>query len=182
MDAEDPLFLLYTSGSTGKPKGVVHVRGGFMVGTTYHLESFFDVGERDIFWCTSDIGWIVGHSYIVYAPLCAGVTTLFREGAIDYPNPGVAWEIVERYGVTKMFTAPTALRMFMRYGEQYPSKYDITNLKVIACAGETLNAIPALGRRQVGLRLRQLVANRTRRPRDRHASFDGHAACQIGSR
>jgi acetyl-CoA synthetase len=139
MDSEDPLFLLYTSGSTGKPKGVVHVHGGYMVGTTYHLESFFDVGERDVFWCTSDIGWIVGHSYIVYAPLCAGVTTLFREGAIDYPNPGIAWEIVERYGVTKMFTAPTALRMFMRFGEAYPAAHDLTTLRVIACAGEPLN-------------------------------------------
>jgi acetyl-CoA synthetase len=139
MDAEDPLFLLYTSGSTGKPKGVVHVHGGYMVGTTYHLENYYDVGDRDIFWCTSDIGWVVGHSYIVYAPLCAGVTTLFREGAIDYPNPGIAWEIVERYGVTKMFTAPTALRMFMRYGESYPAAHDLTTLRVIACAGEPLN-------------------------------------------
>jgi acetyl-CoA synthetase len=139
MDAEDPLFLLYTSGSTGKPKGVLHVHGGYMVGTTYHLENFFDVGERDIFWCTSDIGWVVGHSYIVYAPLCAGVTTLFREGAIDFPNPGIAWEIVERYGVTKMFTAPTALRMFMRYGQTYPEAHDLTSLRVIACAGEPLN-------------------------------------------
>jgi acetyl-CoA synthetase len=139
MDAEDPLFLLYTSGSTGKPKGVVHVHGGYMVATTYYLENFYDVGEQDIFWCTSDIGWVVGHSYIVYAPLCAGATTLFREGAIDYPNPGIAWEIVERYGVTKMFTAPTALRMFMRYGEAYPAKYDLTSLRLIACAGEPLN-------------------------------------------
>ncbi|MGA9529454.1 MAG: acetate--CoA ligase [Terriglobales bacterium] len=139
MDSEDPLFLLYTSGSTGKPKGVLHVHGGYMVGTTYHLKSYFDVGERDIFWCTSDIGWVVGHSYIVYAPLCAGVTTLFREGAIDYPNPGIAWEIVERYAVSKIFTAPTALRMFMRFGEQYPQKYDLTSLRVIACAGEPLN-------------------------------------------
>ncbi|MFZ0480193.1 MAG: acetate--CoA ligase [Terriglobales bacterium] len=139
MDSEDPLFLLYTSGSTGKPKGVLHVHGGYMVGTTYHLKSYFDVGERDIFWCTSDIGWIVGHSYIVYAPLCAGVTTMFREGAIDYPNPGIAWEIVERYAVSKIFTAPTALRMFMRFGEQYPQKYNLTSLRVIACAGEPLN-------------------------------------------
>ena len=139
MDAEDPLFLLYTSGSTGKPKGVVHVHGGYMVATTYYLENFYDVGDQDIFWCTSDIGWVVGHSYIVYAPLCAGATTLFREGAVDYPNPGIAWEIVERYGVTKMFTAPTALRMFMRYGESYPAKYDLTSLRVIACAGEPLN-------------------------------------------
>jgi acetyl-CoA synthetase len=139
MDAEDPLFLLYTSGSTGKPKGVVHVHGGYMVATAYYLETFYDVGDQDIFWCTSDIGWIVGHSYIVYAPLCAGATTMFREGAIDFPNPGAAWEIVERYGVTKMFTAPTALRMFMRYGEKYPQQYDLTSLRLIACAGEPLN-------------------------------------------
>src|SRR5437868_2204578 len=139
MDAEDPLFLLYTSGSTGKPKGVVHVHGGYMVATTYYLENYYDVGDRDVFWCTSDIGWIVGHSYIVYAPLCAGATTLFREGAIDFPNPGTAWEIVERYAVTKMFTAPTALRMFMRYGEKFPAQYDLTSLRFIACAGEPLN-------------------------------------------
>lgn len=139
MDAEDPLFILYTSGSTGKPKGVVHVHGGYMVGITYHLENYYDVNQQDIFWCTSDIGWIVGHSYIVYGPLCAGVTTMFREGAIDFPQPDIAWEIVERYRVSKMFTAPTALRMFMRYGESNPAKHDISSLKVIACAGEPLN-------------------------------------------
>ncbi|HXZ82042.1 MAG TPA: acetate--CoA ligase [Terriglobales bacterium] len=139
MDAEDPLFILYTSGSTGKPKGVVHVHGGYMVGTTYHLENYYDVGERDVFWCTSDIGWIVGHSYIVYAPLCAGVTTLFREGAIDYPAPDIVWDIVERYGVSKMFTAPTALRMFMKYGDALPAKHNISSLRFVACAGEPLN-------------------------------------------
>lgn len=139
MDSEDPLFLLYTSGSTGKPKGVLHVHGGFMVGTAYFLENFFNIGERDIFWCMSDIGWIVGHSYIAYAPLCAGVTTLFREGAIDYPHDNVIWEVLERYKVSKIFTSPTVLRMCMRRGAQSIAKYNLTELRVIVCAGEPLN-------------------------------------------
>ncbi len=139
LDAEHPLYVLYTSGSTGKPKGVVHVHGGYMVGTSYHLRTFFDVKDNDVFWATSDIGWVVGHSYIVYAPLVEGVTAVFREGAPDYPDPGAFWQVVERYGVNVMFTAPTAVRMFMKFGEQFPARYNLETLRLIAVAGEPLN-------------------------------------------
>jgi acetyl-CoA synthetase len=110
-----------------------------MVGTYYHFKAFWDMRDEDIFLCTSDIGWVVGHSYIVYAPLVAGATTVFREGAPDYPNPGVLWSIVERHGVSVIFTAPTALRMFMRYGPEYPQQYNLKSLRYLTCAGEPLN-------------------------------------------
>jgi acetyl-CoA synthetase len=139
VEADHPLFILYTSGSTGTPKGVVHVHGGYMVGTSYHLRTLYDVKDDDVWWSTSDIGWIVGHSYIVYAPLVEGVTSLFREGAPDYPSPDVLWQTAERYGVNVMFTAPTAVRMFMKYGEQLPKQHDLSRLRLLFVAGEPLN-------------------------------------------
>src|SRR5262249_48031053 len=122
VDSEHPLFILYTSGSTGKPKGVVHVHGGYMVGIAYHLRSFYDLKDDDVFWCSSDIGWVVGHSYIVYAPLVEGITTVIREGAVDYPDPAIAWRLVEKHRINVIFTAPTALRMFMKFGGGLPPK------------------------------------------------------------
>ena len=138
MDAEDPLFILYTSGTTGKPKGVLHTVGGYMVQTYYSAKVVFDLHD-DIFWSTSDLGWITGHSYIVYGILQNGVTSVVYEGAPDYPDPGIWWRIIEKYKVNVFYTAPTAIRLFMRYGEEWPAKYDLSSLRILGSVGEPLN-------------------------------------------
>lgn len=139
MDAEDVLYILYTSGSTGKPKGVVHATGGYMVQTATTLQHAFDIREDDVWWCTADIGWVTGHSYGVYAPLLIGTTSLIYEGAPDYPNPDVLWSIVEKYGVTKFYTAPTVIRHLMRYGDKWPRCRDLSSLRILGTVGEPIN-------------------------------------------
>ncbi len=139
MDAEDPLFILYTSGSTGKPKGVVHTCGGYMVYTAYSFQNVYQYEESDVFWCTADIGWITGHSYIVYGPLLSGATTVMFEGVPTYPDPGRFWQVIDKYGVNQFLTAPTAIRALMASGEDHVLSYSLDSLKVIGTVGEPIN-------------------------------------------
>jgi acetyl-CoA synthetase len=139
MDSEDPLFILYTSGSTGKPKGVVHSTAGYMVYTKYSFENVFQYSPGDIYWCTADIGWITGHSYIVYGPLLAGATTLMFEGVPTYPDPGRFWQVIEKYKVNQFYTAPTAIRALMAYGTDPIDAYNLDSLKVLGSVGEPIN-------------------------------------------
>ncbi|KAA9340644.1 acetate--CoA ligase [Adhaeribacter soli] len=139
VDAEHPLFILYTSGSTGKPKGVVHTTGGYMVYTDYTFRNVFQYQQGEIYWCTADIGWITGHSYIVYGPLLAGATTLMFEGVPTYPDAGRYWEVIEKYGVNIFYTSPTAIRSLEAFGPEIPEKFEMKSLRVLGSVGEPIN-------------------------------------------
>jgi acetyl-CoA synthetase len=140
MDAEDILYILYTSGTTGKPKGIVHTTGGYMTGVSSTHRSIFDLKpETDVYWCAADIGWVTGHSYIVYGPLANGATSILYEGAPDFPDKDRWWSIVEQYGVTILYTAPTAIRTFMKWGTDYPGKHDLSSIRLLGSVGEPIN-------------------------------------------
>ncbi len=139
MEAEDPLFILYTSGSTGKPKGVLHTTGGYMVHAAFTFKNIFDYHDGDIYWCTADIGWVTGHSYIVYGPLCTGATTLMFEGIPTYPDAGRFWDVVDKYKVNQFYTAPTAIRAIMREGDEPVNKRKLTSLRLLGTVGEPIN-------------------------------------------
>ncbi|MBD5606355.1 MAG: acetate--CoA ligase, partial [Candidatus Eremiobacteraeota bacterium] len=139
MDSEDLLFLLYTSGTTAKPKGIMHTTAGYLTGVTATHDLVFDLKEDDIFWCTADIGWVTGHSYIVYGPLCNGAVSVLYEGTPDYPDKDRLWDIVERYKVTILYTAPTAIRTFMKWGVEYVQKHDLSSLRLLGSVGEPIN-------------------------------------------
>jgi acetyl-CoA synthetase len=139
MGAEDPLFILYTSGSTGKPKGVLHTTAGYLLFTKLSFETVFDHRDEDVYWCTADIGWVTGHSYIVYGPLAAGATSLMFEGIPTYPDPGRFWSVVEKHRVSVFYTAPTAIRALQRHGEGWPQRYDLSSLRLLGTVGEPIN-------------------------------------------
>ena len=139
-DAEHPLFILYTSGSTAKPKGILHTTGGYLVGISATHRYVFDLRpEQDVFWCSADVGWVTGHSYIVYGPLCNGATSVMYEGAPDYPGKDIWWELVDRYQVTIFYTAPTAIRACMKWGAEEPNKHDLSSLRLLGTVGEPIN-------------------------------------------
>ena len=139
LESTHPLFILYTSGTTGKPKGVIHGTGGYLTFVYATTKWIFDITPKDVYWCTADIGWVTGHTYIVYGPMLHGATIVMYEGAPDYPKPDRFWSIIERYGVTILYTTPTALRMFMRFGDEYPRAYNLSSLRLLGTVGEPIN-------------------------------------------
>ncbi len=139
LDAEHPLFILYTSGSTGKPKGVLHTTGGYLLGATMTSKWVFDLKEEDTYWCTADIGWVTGHSYVVYGPLSNGATTVMYEGAPNWPDEGRFWELIEKYRVSIFYTAPTAIRAFIKWGDDWPNRHDLSSLRLLGSVGEPIN-------------------------------------------
>jgi acetyl-CoA synthetase len=139
MDSEDPLFILYTSGTTGRPKGIIHETGGYMTQAHWTTKWDFDIHDDDLYWCTADIGWITGHTYACYGPLSIGATMLIYEGAPNYPEPNRWWKLIEKYGVNQFYTAPTAIRMFMRWGEEWIKKHDLSTLRILGTVGEPIN-------------------------------------------
>jgi acetyl-CoA synthetase len=139
LDSEHPLFILYTSGSTGKPKGVLHSSAGYLLGVSYTHRLVFDLRGDDVYWCTADVGWVTGHSYILYGPLCNGATTLMYEGAPNHPREDRFWEIIEKYRVSVFYTAPTAIRAFIKWGDQWPAKHDLSSLRLLGSVGEPIN-------------------------------------------
>jgi len=139
MDSEAPLFILYTSGSTGKPKGILHTTGGYLLGAKMTTKYVFDIQDTDVYWCTADVGWVTGHSYVVYGPLANGATSLMYEGAPNWPEPDRFWRIIAKYGVSILYTAPTAIRAFMKWGVEWPKKHDLSSLRLLGSVGEPIN-------------------------------------------
>jgi acetyl-CoA synthetase len=139
LDSEHPLFILYTSGTTGKPKGVLHTTGGYLTQVATTARAIFDLKDEDTYWCTADLGWVTGHSYVVYGPLANGATTVMYEGTPDFPDKDRFWRIIERHGITICYTAPTAIRTFMRWGDEYPNRCDLSSLRLLGSVGEPIN-------------------------------------------
>ena len=186
MNAEDLLYLLYTSGTTAKPKGIKHTTAGYLTGVTATHKLVFDLKEdTDVYWCAADIGWVTGHSYIVYGPLCNGATSVIYEGTPDFPDKDRLWEIVARYKVTILYTAPTAIRTFMKWGTEYVERHDLSSLRVLGSVGEPINPEAWMwyhehiggGTLPGG---RHLVADRDRRHHDRAAARDHDAQAGLG--